>query len=229
MRKRFLTCVCALLSVICLSVSVLAAEIYADIDALYQHWSMTEMPEWVCSVTSTDGTMGRLTVMVNSQTAAEQLAAMVEDESTMTVIVSADAFTHAELMKVQEEIVDKYMMNAAVTSPVVTVGVGWASIDGVVTGFGESGRESRVVVGVLEKYAEEYRETFRKQYGDMVYVEVSGEVVLTGSALGTAEDAVGAVEMKRATAPVLWLGGAALLLIVGAAAFLLLKRQRKKN
>ena len=227
MRKRFLACVCALLSAVCLTVSALAAEIYADIEALYQHWSVTTMPEWVCSVTSTDGTLGRLTVTVNSQAAVEQLAAMVEDESTMTVIVSADAYTHAELMKVKEEIVDKYMMNAAATSPIVSVGVGWASIDGVVTGFGESGRESRVVVGVLEQYAEEYREIFRKQYGDMVYVKASGEVGVTGSALGVVEDAVGSVAIERIGAPALYIGGAALLLIA-AAVFLVLRKRRKR-
>ena len=171
--KKLFWVFCVLLSAVCMSGGALAAGTYANIDVLYQHWAVTTMPEWVCSVTSSNDTLGELTVVVNSQTAAEKLAAMVEDESTMTVIVSADAYTHEQLMQVQEEIVAKYMMNASGESSVVTIGVGWASIDGEVTGFGESGRESRVVVGVLEKDADEYREIFNRQYGDMVYVEVS--------------------------------------------------------
>ena len=229
MRKHFLGSVCALLSVVCLTVGALAAETYANIDELYQHWSMTAMPEWVCSVTSTDGTMGRLTVMVNSQDAAEQLAAMVEDESTMTVMVSTDAYTHAQLMQVQDEIVDKYMMNASGEPAIVSAGIGWASIDGVVTGFGESGRESRVVVGVLEKYADEYRELFRKQYGDMVYVEVSGEIVLTDSTLGAADAVLEVVPVQKTSAPMLYFGGMMVVLCAVAAAFWLWKKRQKVN
>ena len=229
MRKHFLGSVCALLSVVCLTVGALAAETYANIDELYQHWSVTAMPEWVCSVTSTDGTMGRLTVMVNSQDAAEQLAAMVEEESTMTVMVSTDAYTYAQLMQVQDEIVDKYMMNASGEPAIVSAGVGWASIDGVVTGFGESGRESRVVVGVLEKHADEYRELFRKQYGDMVYVEVSGEIVLTDSTLGAADAVLEVVPVQKTSAPMLYFGGMMVVLCAAAAGFLLWKKRRKAN
>ncbi len=40
--------------------------------------------------------------------------------------------------------------------------VGWAAIDGQVAGFGESGKESRVVVSVLAEYVDEHRELFQK-------------------------------------------------------------------
>lgn len=176
MKKKLLCAVCALLSVVCLTTGALAAETYTDIAALYEHWSVTKWPSWVCSVSSTDGSGSRLTVVVESQEAAEKLVGMVADDSTLTVVVSADGYTDSQLQKVQEEIVNKYMTAGG---PVVSVGVGWASIDGVVTGFGESGKESRVVVGVLEEYVEEYRELLKKQYGDMVYVEVGGFVTLT--------------------------------------------------
>ena len=70
----------------------------------------------------------------------------------------------------QEEIVAEHM-RTPVEWRVVGIGVGWATIDGQVTGFGESGKESRVVVSVLTEHADEYRDRFRKKYGDMVYVE----------------------------------------------------------
>ena len=229
MRKSFWGFLCVLLSVVCLTEGVLAAETYANIDELYQHWFVTAMPEWVCSVTSTDGTKERLTVMVNSQDAAEQLAAMVEDESTMTVMVSADAYTHAQLMQVKEEIVDKYMMNASGEPAIVSAGVGWASIDGVVTGFGESGRETRVVVGVLEKHADEYRELFRKQYGDMVYVKVSGGAFVTDSSLGAADTVLEVMPIQQTSTPMLYSGGMMVVLCVAVAAFLLWKKRRKAN
>lgn len=226
MRKKILWSLCVLLSVVCMTVGVLAAETYADINELYQHWSMTALPEWVCSVTSTDGTAGSLTVLVNSQDAAEQLTAMVEDESTMTVIVSADAYTEAQLRQVQDEIFAKYMMNAGGESPVISTAVGWASIDGEVTGFGESGREFRVVVGVLAERAEEYREIFRKEYGDMVYVEVSEGAFLTDSALGITDAILEPVAIHRTNVSALYIGGA-VLVCAAAAVFLLLKRRRR--
>ena len=161
---------CALIGALCLTCAALAAETYPTVDDLYQHWCVTEMPDWVCSVSSTDGSMENLTVVVNSQAGADELASMVEDPSGMDVILSEGSYSHNELMAAQEAITEKYM---APDGPVVSIGTGWAVIDGEVTGFGESGRESRVVVGIPEEYAEEYGKLLEKQYGDMVYVERS--------------------------------------------------------
>lgn len=58
------------------------------------------------------------------------------------------------------------------------VGVGWTSVDGVVTGFGESGKESRVVVSVDESVLTEYTDKFYELYGDMVVVEAGEAFVL---------------------------------------------------
>ena len=146
MKHKSMRILCLLLSVLCLTCAVLAAEVYPTIGDLYQHWSMTEMPDWVCSVSSTDGTSSNLTVLVNSQAAADELADMVEDESGLEIIVADGVYSHNELLHVQNEIAQKYM---GPDGPVVSVGTGWALIDGEVTGFGESGRESRVVVGIL--------------------------------------------------------------------------------
>lgn len=220
MKKKLLCALCVLLSILCMTSAALAAETYSDIAELYQHWSMTEWPAWVCSVSSTDGSAERLTVVVVSSQAAEELSAMLADDSTLTVVVSDGGYTDSQLRKVQEEIVDKYMTAGG---PVVSIGVGWTTIDGKVTGFGESGHESRVVVGVLEEHVEEYRALLEQQYGEMVYVETGGVITLTGG--GAAGDAASFREElgMKTPSPYVWylLGLAALLC---AAAFLLQRR-----
>jgi len=161
-----------LLLIICfaLTIAAWAEEIYADIAELWnENWGMGDLPDWVCSVSSTDGSMERMTVIVNSEEAEQELLSMLADPSTLTVIVSATAYTEQDLAQIHREIVDVYMSE---TDPVVhSCGVGWTIIDGEVTGFGESGKENRVVVGVLPEYVEEYTALFREKYGDMVYVE----------------------------------------------------------
>ena len=226
MGKKLCGFLFALLGVVCISGSAWAAESYANIQDLYNHWSMSEWPEWVCSVTATEGSEASLTVVVNSQDASERLTAMVEDKSTMTVIVSTDAYPYQQLIRVQEEIVDKYMVNASGEPAVVAAGVGWTSINGVVTGFGESGTEFRVVVGVLAEHADEYRELFCTQYGDMVYVEASGGAFVADSSLGIRDSLMEPVALRRDWALLGVLGGCAVLL--GIAAVVILSRKRKK-
>lgn len=220
MRKNVL---CVLLSILCMTFGALAGGTYADIGVLYQHWCVTEWPAWVCSVSSTDGSSDRLTVVVESQEAAEELAAMIEDDGTLTVIVSADGYTDSQLRQVQGEIAAEHMKTPG-ESPVVGIGVGWTQINGQVTGFGESGRESRVVVDVLTDYVDEYRELFRERYGDMVYVEATDGVFLTTGDLtqDTGMQEQLGIERKDAPAWYLWGLGA---MLCGAAALMVLQNR----
>ena len=174
--KRIYIIILSLIICFSLTSAVSADEVYADIAALWnENWCMGSMPAWVCSVSSTDGSMEHMTVVINSAEAEQELLSMIADPSTLTVIVSETAYTERELLQVQQEIVDTYMVGP---DPVVHgCGVGWATIDGEVTGFGESGKENRVVVMVLPEYADEYSAMLREQYGDMVYVEGSGRPV----------------------------------------------------
>ena len=127
-----------------------------------------KMPEWVSSVVNTDGKADRLTIIVNSESGREELLSLIEDESTLTLIVNKDSYSEAELKSIHGEIVEEYFQKNK--GELVSVGIGWATIEGVVTGFGESGKETRVIVGVLEPYTEEYRTIFAEKYGDAVYV-----------------------------------------------------------
>jgi hypothetical protein len=207
MKHKLTRLLCVLIGLLCLTCAASAAETYPTIEDLYQHWAMTQTPDWVCSVSSTDGSSRNMTVVVNSQAAAEELTAMVEDPSTMAILVADGAYTHNELLEVQDAITGEHMGPAG---PVVSIGTGWAVIDGEVRGFGESGRESRVVVGVLPEHVEEYRKLLKKQYGDMVYVESSGPIV-------TYEDTMEVSREELAIAPPpfapwVFLGAVALLL-----------------
>jgi len=203
-----------LMLILCFGWTVLAyGAAYANIAALYEVWTMEGMPDWVCSVSSTDGSMDNLTVVVKSEEAAEELRAMLEDPGTLTVYVNENGYSQAELERVQEEIFSRYM--SVEDSPIHGLGIGWTTIDGVTTGFGESGTESRVVVMVDATHAEEYAALFAEKYGDSVYVERSDGIVLTEE---TAE--------KDTAEHPWWLLAVAAILIAAAAVLL---RRRKKN
>ena len=159
-----------------LSIAATAAETYPSMAELYQHWCATQMPGWVCSVVSADGSSERLAVVVNSNAAAENLTVMVEDASSVEIIVADGSYGYNELLQVQETIAGEYMGTNG-KGGVVRIATGLALVDGKVVGFGESGKELRVIVGVQPQYADEFRNRFQKQYGDMVYVEVAEDVV----------------------------------------------------
>lgn len=175
--RRITIILLLLTTILAMPLSAAAEEgAYADIFTLYNDvWSYEGQPDWVCSVSSTDGSMENLTVIVHSAEQEAELRSMLQDDSTLTVIISETAYTERELMLVQQEIVRKYMKGS---DPIVCgAGIGWTSMDGELTGFGESGKESRVIVSVLPEYVEEYAALFREEYGDMVYVEGGGRPV----------------------------------------------------
>ena len=81
-------------------------------------------------------------------------------------------YSEAELRRLTEEIYREYARTAD-GEPVIThIGLGYKRVDASgVTGFGWSGREQRVVVGVIESRADEYRRLLLWKYGGRVYVE----------------------------------------------------------
>lgn len=176
MKNRWILVFSAWISVFLLSIAAAAAETYPSMAELYQHWCATQMPDWVCSVVSADGSSERLAVVVNSNAAAENLTVMVEDASSVEIIVADGSYGYNELLQVQETIAGEYMGTNG-KGGVVSIATGLALVDGKVVGFGESGKELRVIVGVQPQYADEFRNRFQKQYGDMVYVEVAEDVV----------------------------------------------------
>jgi len=210
-----LLCFGLLLCLLCST--ALAGAVYENVAAWYEAEGGA-LPEWICSVSSTDGTMEALTVIVKSEDDGARLRGMLEDDSGLTVIVEANAYSERELLEIQREIERDYLSDG-----VYSVGTGWTSVDGVVTGFGPSGKESRVVVGVDESRLEEFRALFADLYGDAVYVENSGRVVTesTSEEIGQPAPAV------SLTVP-LWIPVAAgAVLALGVLVFWLIKHLSK--
>ena len=88
-------------------------------------------------------------------------------------------YSYTELMRVHYEIYTRMLDQ---NNKIYSAGVGWHSSDGVVTGFGESGKEFRLVVGVDESEFGRYSAEFAERYGDMVFVESSSGVMAFDSA-----------------------------------------------
>ena len=164
--------ICLLLALLVLMVPVAAAEFETVTDL----WTWLEaeetMPDWYCGGSSTDGSMERMTIVVNLPEAEAELRAMLTDSSDLTVIVSETAYCRKDLLWAQNEIVNAYMNGS--NPPVAGVGIGWTTVDGEITGFGESGKEERVVVDVLEEYSSLISRELRALYGDMVYIQTVG-------------------------------------------------------
>ena len=128
----------------------LAAQ-YADVEALLAAWTQEGMPDYVSSVCSVDGSSEHLAILLtpgNEDREAEIRASLTDDSG---VTIGVGAYSWAERERVLHEIAHEHMDGGAV----VTIGDGWITMDGQITGFGESGLESRVVVGVLADRAEE--------------------------------------------------------------------------
>lgn len=149
-----------------LSCATMASASYQSVYDLYAAWEQDGYPDYVAGVYSTDGSAEHLTVQLVGDTdgALEaQLRGQLLDDSALTV--EPGTFSHNELLQINQEIVETYMIQQP--GSVVSCGVGW-SADG---GFGLSGKESRVVVSVLADDVEAFTQLMKDAYGDAVIVE----------------------------------------------------------
>lgn len=164
--KKPVSAVITLSLMICLAVSAYAAS-YEDILDAYDAWSSDGYPDWVSTVyEDSDG----ISVVVTSEKGENRLLNMLDDTSSLTVYVDEDAIPHSELEQVYGDILGTYYMGED-DSPVVSLALGWITDEnGDLIGFGSTGLESRVIVGVLSDSLEEYEELFEEAYGDAVYV-----------------------------------------------------------
>ncbi len=185
---------------------------YANIGEMYQDWAMNGYPDYVGSVYSTDGSSDNMTILLieGEETKADEIRALLKDDSGVSFGVAT--YAHNELKEVNNEIVKKYMGSDAM---IYGVGIGWTSVDGEVTGFGESKKESRVIVTVDDSIAQEYANQFYEIYGDMVIVEAGGAAVPLSESTKQAGD-------SNTWTIVAIIGLSGILM----AAFILLKRQR---
>jgi len=142
-----------------------ASEEFQNVQALFQHWEEKGYPDYVSSVYSTDGSE-KLTILLLEREKEDVVRNMLIDESGVSF--GTGSISQETLLKVHEEILNEYILKDPM---VYAAGIGWTSIDGELTGFGESKRESRVIVYVDKTHMDEYINEFRERYGDVVYVD----------------------------------------------------------
>ena len=165
-----------LICVLSFATTALALGEYKNVSELFEYWETNGYPNYVGTVYSTDGSMDNLTILIvdDNGTKADEIRSMLVDASGVTF--GTAEYSHNELLKVNNEILEKYMSK---DQNIYSMGLGWGwgTVDGKTTGFGESKKESRVVLTVDESVAQEYANKFHEIYGDMVVVEAGGAVV----------------------------------------------------
>lgn len=174
---------------------------FEHITDLYLHWEMNGYPDYVGFVFSTDGTGNNLTVLLVDETAEEQIRSSLLSEAGLSF--GRAEYSYNELLAVSNEI--------SAGGQFYHVGIGWTEVNGEVSGFGPSGKEPRIIVGVDESIAAEQTEKLKQAYGDMVVVQVSDEPVLDAEQIS-----------KKPS--LLWLLPALTIVLVGLL-FLLYRRQ----
>ena len=165
--KKLLSILTALILAFGLTTSVFAAD-YADIQTAYEDWEdLQEYPDWVASVCYTDENPDGLTILVTSEEGEAELLSMLDDASDVLIYVDEEAIPYNTLLSGYNEIYENYFDEDGV----FYLDIGWTvDEDGEVVGFGSTGLESRVEVGVEAGYVEEYTALFADLYGDAVAV-----------------------------------------------------------
>ena len=145
-------------------------ELSTTADTLFMHWEKTGYPDDIGGVyyDSESGMMGFLLVSP-TQERIDELRAMFDGDAVFT----PSAYSYNELRLAQDEITA--IMGEG--SGIYSTGVGWTSTDRRVHGFGDSGKEFRLVVGVDKSVFHQYSEGFAALYGDRVVVEVNEPVM----------------------------------------------------
>lgn len=202
---------------VALLLAVSAFAQYQTVYELYEDWTTNGFPDYVAGVHA-EGSEGNLVIQIVA--GQEDKAAALQEQCGETLqFIYGAAYSYNELLRIQDEIVSLYMGG---DGPVVGCGTGWQSVDDVVKGFGESGKEFRVVVDVLEAEAQGYAKRLAKDYGDAVCVRsTSGNYVLEDV---TTSAAIGFAPEKTSSALLPFL--ALLFVLLAVSAIALLRRRR---
>ena len=114
----------------------------------------------------------------------DELRAQYRDSINFT---SPCKYSYTELMRVNYEM---YLLMGP-DSSIYGAGLGWSNSNGVLTGFGETGKELRVIVSVAEKEVNRYSSEFTEKYGDMVVVEAGSHSFPTAPDSDMGENQIG--------------------------------------
>jgi hypothetical protein len=140
----------------------------AALDDLLSDWEANGYPDDIGGVFY-DQETGRMTILLARPGGAEREKALKALIPGIEVLPCA--YSYNELLRVQNEITKEMSAQPAGKVTIYSAGIGYTTIDGKVTGFGESGKEFRVVVTVDESVYQETADRLYALYGDKVYVE----------------------------------------------------------
>ena len=135
---------------------------------LLARWEQDGYPEDVTGVFyNTDS--GTLSILLTKNTEARraELSGSIEDGEK--VLFFDGMYSHDELAAVQTEIAEE--LSAGTAQGLQKVALGW----GVHGGFGQNGKDFRVVVEAADEQAEQLAARYAAEYGDIVAVEKASE------------------------------------------------------
>lgn len=162
----------ALLCILCYFTLYGAAEDKPTVQELVAQWAETRYPDDVGSIYTDKGKLV-IGLVDGSEERREELRAMVSNPGSLAF--DEAAYPYNDLLAVKEEISRELSSDEGLYS----VGVGWTSAEG--TGFGPSGKDSRVVVSAEAGKLAYYQTLYEERYGGMVVVvEGSPAVIAIG-------------------------------------------------
>ena len=138
----------------------------AAVERVYAQWEQAGYPDDIGGVYYDNGLC--INVVSPTPQRIDELRALLGENT----VINPCVYSYNELMRVSNEIAS----GMGPDNKIYSVGVGWHGSE-TVSGFGESGKEFRVVAGVDESEYNRYSAELTERYGDMVYVEASGEPV----------------------------------------------------
>lgn len=196
--KKIAVLLLSLVFVFALPFTALAVGEFADVFELNMSWEQNGYPDDVGGMYASDD--GLVILMVDADDARqEEIRSMVR--STEGLSFGETEYSYKDLLTVLDEI------SATMTSNVNihAIGIGWTTIDGAVTGFGESGKEFRVIVTVDESGAQESADALYLQYGEKIFVEAGNAPVLDSRIFETTlgQDPLSSGAKEKAVSPML--------------------------
>ncbi len=140
-----------------------------------EKWSADGYPDDIGGVVWDDATGKPIVLLVNGTPEREaELKALVGDD----VAILPAKYSYNELLALQDSINENDILNQTGDAEIYGCGVGWHWNKDLntTTGFGDSGKEMRVVINVAEGKLDVYREKYA-QYGDKVFVEEGAQMI----------------------------------------------------
>lgn len=159
--KKYLA---VLLAVLMLCITALADTSFD----LLARWEQDGYPEDVTGVFYNAETSS-LSILLTENTLSRRMAiANSVEDGSMLLFFDGD-YSHAELIAVQNAIAEE--LSSGETEGLLKVTLGW----GVHGGFGDAGKDFRVVVEAADEQAEQLAARYAAEYGDIVAVEKASE------------------------------------------------------